>query len=586
MVNLDNTILNVALPTLVVRLKATTDQLQWIVDAYAMVFGGLMLVGGSLADHYGRKRLFLAGLLIFGSGSLGASFAAGVDPLICWRAIMGAGAAMTIPSGLSIVNDLFREPDQRSKAVGIWSAMIGLGIAIGPVAGGLLLSRFWWGSIFLVNLPVVAAAVIGTLLLVPDSLNRSTRRPDPLGGLLTVVGLGLILWAIIEGPNDGWLSPRVLGAGLTGLAVMGGFVAWEHHIDHPMLPLVFFRARRFSLAVVAVALGVFALLGGLFVQTQFLQFGLGYSPLQAGLCILPIAGILAAGALASSSIVRSAGTKLTAATGLLLVSGGLIQIAAVASVTTTYAEVLPGMLLMGLGAGLLMPSATDAVLGTLPQDDAGVGSATNSTAMQVGGALGVAVVGSVLSTTYQHTLQPALASHHVPQVAAQGILGSLGGALAVARVVGGSLGAGLDHLARVGFALGSHDAFLVAGGVTGAGAVLILAAFPRADPGGEVRDLDRWPSRRISSATVTSVVSASQSGRLLGSGETPEGEDEEDEGEHGDDCQFDAHGQRIAEQGDVGWEAGTSRWRHVLGGEDHLAEGGDCIGQRIEPRDH
>jgi EmrB/QacA subfamily drug resistance transporter len=482
MVNLDNTILNVALPTLVIRLKATTGQLQWIVDAYAMVFGGLMMVGGSLADRYGRKRLFLVGLVIFGCSSLGASFASGVDLLIGWRALMGSGAAMTIPSGLAIVNDLFHQPAQRGKAVGIWSGTIGLGIAIGPVAGGFLLSRFWWGSIFLVNLPVVVAGIIGGLLLVPDSRNHLSRRPDPLGGLLTVAGLGLILWAIIEGPNDGWLSLRVLGAALAGLAVIGGFVAWEHHIDHPMLPLIFFRSRRFSIAVIAVALGVFALLGGLFVQTQFLQFGLGYSPLEAGLCILPIAGVLAAGALTSSWIVRAIGTKLTAATGLLLVSGGLIQIAIIASVTTTYAEILPGMLLMGLGAGLLMPSATDSVLGTLARDDAGVGSATNSTAMQVGGALGVAVIGSVLSTKYQHTLEPALAGRHVPPVAAQTILGSLGGALAVARIVGGSLGAILAHIARVGFALGSHSAFLVAAGVTGAGAVLILAALPSRPP--------------------------------------------------------------------------------------------------------
>ncbi len=482
MVNLDNTILNVALPTLVDRLKATTGQLQWIVDAYAMVFGGLMMVGGSLADRYGRKRLFLVGLAIFGCGSLGASFASGVDLLIGWRAVMGAGAAMTIPSGLAILNDLFHQPAQRGKAVGIWSGTVGLGIAIGPVAGGLLLSHFWWGSIFLVNIPVVIAGIVGGLLLVPDSRNQFSRRPDPVGGLLTVGGLGLILWAIIEGPNHGWLSPTVFGAALAGLVVIAGFVWWEHHIDHPMLPLGLFRSRRFSIAIIAVALGVFALLGGLFVQTQFLQFGLGYSPLKAGLCILPIAGLLAAGALTSPWIVRAIGTKFTAATGLLLVSGGLVQIAAIASVTTTYADVLPGLLLMGLGAGLLMPSATDSVLSTLARDDAGVGSATNSTAMQVGGALGVAVIGSVLSTRYQHTLEPALAGRHVPPVAVQAILGSLGGALAVARIVGGSLGVALAHIARVGFALGSHTAFLVAAGVTGAGAVLILAALPSRPP--------------------------------------------------------------------------------------------------------
>lgn len=480
--NVDNTILNVALPTLVIRLKATTGQLQWIVDAYAMVFGGLMLVGGSLADRFGRRRLFLIGLALFGTGSLGACSSTSVNPLIGWRGVMGAGAAMTIPSALSILDDLFREPAQRAKAVSIWSGTIGLGIAVGPVAGGLLLSHFWWGSIFLVNLPVVVVAIVGAVLLVPKSRSAVLRRPDPLGALLTVGGLGLILWAIIEGPESGWTSGSVLLAGSAGVAVIAGFAVWEHRIDHPMLPLSYFRSARFTVAIVAVAVGVFALLGGLFVQTQFLQFALGYSPLEAGLCILPIAGILAAGALVSPWIVRLIGTKLCAGIGLFLVSGGLVQIALVTAVTTTYVEVLPGMLLMGLGAGLLMPSATDSVLGALGQDDAGVGSASNSTGMQVGGALGVAVVGSVLDSGYRSTLEPVLAGHHVPAAAARSILGSLGGALAVARIVGGTIGSSLTHIARVGFASGTLDAFVVTACVTGAGAVLVIAFLPSHAP--------------------------------------------------------------------------------------------------------
>src|SRR5664280_2254002 len=461
MVNLDNTILNVALPTLVVHLHAGTEQLQWIVDAYALVFGGVMLTCGSLADRFGRRRLFVTGLIVFGAGSLGAAFSGSVDPLIAWRAVMGAGAAAPIPSGLSIVNDLFRQPADRARAVSIWSGTIGLGIAVGPLAGGLLLSRFWWGSIFLVNIPVVVVGIVGALLVVPESRDHAAGRPDPVGAVLAVTGLSLVLWAIIEGPTHGWLSRSVLGAMLTGAAVITAFVVWEHHSDHPMLPLRLFRSRRFTIAVVAVALGVFALLGGLFIQTQYLQFGLGYSPLKAGLCILPIAGVLAAVALTSTVVASAIGTRLTAAGGLVMIAEGLIQIAAVSAVTTSYAQVLPGMLLLGLGAGLLMPSATDSVLSTLTQDDAGVGSATNSTAIQVGGALGVAVVGSVLSSTFQGTLTPALAGHHVPKVAAQTILGSLGGALAVARLAGGALGAGLAHLARVGFAIGSHRALLV-----------------------------------------------------------------------------------------------------------------------------
>lgn len=484
MVNLDNTILNVALPTLVRRLQATTGQLQWIVDAYAIVFGGVLLVAGSVADRFGRRELFLAGLGVFGAGSLAASFAGSVSALIAWRALMGAGAAMTIPAGLSIINDMFRDPSERARAVGAWSGTVGLGIAIGPVAGGLLLSRFWWGSIFLVNVPVVTAGALGTLALVPSSKGVTNRRPDPAGALLSVFGLTLVLWAIIEGPERGWLSGEVLGTAATGIAVVCAFVAWERRSDHPMLPLGYFRSRRFSVAASALGLGVFALLGGLFVMTQFLQFSLGYSPLGAGLRVLPISAVLGMGAVASYRLVRLAGTKYTAAAGLALIVIGLAQVALTSVATSSYVSELPGMLLIGLGAGVLLPAGTDSVLGSVTHDDAGVGSATNSTAMQVGGALGVAVIGSVLSSKYQHSMRSVLAGRVVPAAASRAILGSIGGALAVAQKAGGLVGAELAQTARAGFASGDRSAMIVAAGVTGAGALLVLRSLPsRPDAG-------------------------------------------------------------------------------------------------------
>ncbi|MGD0742357.1 MAG: MFS transporter [Acidimicrobiales bacterium] len=491
-VNVDNTILNVALPTLVERLQATTDGLQWIVDAYAMAFGGLLLAGGSLADRYGRKRLFLLGLAVFGGGSLGAAFSGSVGPLIAWRAVMGGGAAMTIPSGLGIVNEMYRDAAERARAVGAWSGTIGLGIAIGPVAGGLLLSHFWWGSIFLVNVPVVVAGIVGTVLLVPESRSTSPRRPDPAGAVLSILGLGLVLWAVIEAPVFGWLSAGVLGAGAAGLVVIVGFAVWERKIDHPMLPIRFFRSRRFSVAVASVGLGLFALFGGLFILTQFLQFFLGYSPLAAGVRILPIAGILAVGALASTRIIRAVGTKLTAAAALACIAGGLSQIADVSTAAATYPAELPGMLLIGFGAGLLVPAAIDSVLGAVTRADAGVGSATNSTAMQIGGAVGVAVIGSVLSTRYRHSMQAVIAGHHVPAVAANAILGSIGGAMEAARFVGGPLGIKLSLAARDAFALGSRTALVVAACVTGAGVLLALVSLPsRPVPGTGDRVDDR-----------------------------------------------------------------------------------------------
>jgi EmrB/QacA subfamily drug resistance transporter len=488
-VNVDNTILNVALPTLVRRLHATSSELQWIVDSYAMVFAGLLLVGGSLADRLGRRRLFLIGLTVFAGGSIGAGFSSSVHLLIAWRAVMGAGAALTIPASLSIINDIFRDPTERGRAIGAWAGTIGLGIAIGPIAGGLLLARFQWGSVFLVNVPIVVVGFVGALVLVPESKNPAADRPDPGGAVLSIAGLSLLLWAIIEAPSEGWTSAGVIGVGVASLAVLGAFVAWEAHSRHPMLRLEFFSDRRFSVAAAGESLGAFGLLGALFIQTQFLQFDRGYSPLQAGLRILPLAAVLVVSALLSPIVARVIGTKLTVAAGLAAIAGGLWQISAACRLATTYGDVLPGMLLIGLGAGLLLPTATNSVVGSIPQGDSGIGSATNAVALQVGGALGVAVIGSVLSTRYQDHMTAALAGRHVPIAATQTILGSLGGALAVAGSAGGATGALLARTARAAFMSGNEVSLAVGAAVALGGAVLVLALLPSrtsqhsADPG-------------------------------------------------------------------------------------------------------
>ena len=315
-VNVDNTILNVALPTLVRELHATSSELQWIVDSYAMVFAGLLLVGGSLADRFGRKRFFLIGLTVFAGASTGAGFSGSVSLLIAWRAVMGIGAALTIPASLSIINDVFRDPTERARAIGAWAGTIGLGIAIGPIAGGLLLARFWWGSVFLVNVPITVAGFVGAVTTVPDSKNPAAEQPDPTGALLSIAGLGLLLWAIIEAPTEGWASGEVIGVGMASLAVLGAFVVWEARSRHPMLRLGLFSDRRFSVAAAGESFGTFGLLGALFVQTQFLQFDLGYSPLQAGLRILPVAAVLVVSAPLSPVIARFVGIKCTAAAGL------------------------------------------------------------------------------------------------------------------------------------------------------------------------------------------------------------------------------------------------------------------------------
>ena len=492
-INLDNTILNVALPTLVRDLNATSSQLQWIVDSYAMVFAGLLLVGGSLADRFGRKRFFLIGLAVFAAGSIGAALSGSVDLLIAFRAVMGAGAALTIPSSLSIINDVFRDPKERAKAIGAWGGTIGLGIAIGPIAGGLLLARFWWGSIFLVNVPIVIAAFVGAVLFVPNSKNPAADRPDPGGAILSILGLGLLLWSIIEGPTQGWTSPRVVVAGSASLVVLGSFVAWEARSSHPMLKLAFFRDRRFSIAAAAECLGVFGLLGALFLQTQFLQFDLGNSPLQAGLRILPMAATLVVSAVLSPFIARFIGVKFTVAAALAAIAGGLWQISAASSFATTYGDVLPGLLLIGLGAGLLLPTATNSVVGSVPQGDSGMGSATNAVALQVGGALGVAVIGSVASTRYQDHMATALEGRHLPTSVTHTILGSLGGALSVAHVVGGATGALLADAARAAFMNGLGVSFSVGAIVALGGILIVLAYLPSSAPAASVNADTKGP---------------------------------------------------------------------------------------------
>jgi EmrB/QacA subfamily drug resistance transporter len=481
-INVDNTILNVALPTLVRDLHATSSQLQWIVDSYAMVFAGLLLVGGTLADRFGRKRFFLIGLSVFALGSIGAALSSSVTTLIAFRALMGAGAALTIPTSLAIINDIFRDPGQRARAIGVWGGTIGLGIAIGPIAGGLLLSRFWWGSIFLVNVPIACIGFLGAALVVPDSKNPRVQRPDPVGATLSIAGLALLLWAIIEGPTRGWTSGTVVGAGLASVVVLGSFVIWESRSTHPMLKLEFFRQRRFSVALGAECLAVFGLMGALFLSTQFLQFDLGFSPLDAGIRILPIAITVVVGATASPMAARQVGIKVTVAAGLVSIAAGLWQVSASSRFDTSYADVVLGLLLIGLGAGLMLPTATNSVIGSVPQGDSGMGSASNTVALQVGGALGVAVIGSVMLTRYQSHMAAALLGRHVPSSVAQTIFGSLGAALGVAARVGGSTGIELARAARTAFMSGNEVALAVGAIVALVAAVLVLVALPSQAP--------------------------------------------------------------------------------------------------------
>ena len=364
-IGLDNTILNVALPTLSRELHATTSQLQWIVDAYTLVFAGLLLTTGSLSDRFGRRSALAAGLLIFGTGSIASAFAGSASMLIATRALMGVGGALIMPSTLSILTNVF-PAEERGRAIGIWAGVSGLGIGIGPVVGGWLLTHFWWGSVFLVNVPVVIVALVAGRLIVPNSRDPHAAKLDPLGALLSIVGLVSLVYGIIEAPSQGWSDPIILAAFAVAAIVLGAFVAWELSTDHPMLNIRFFENPRFTAANISVTLVFFALFGSLFFLTQYLQFVLGYSPLQAGLRVAPIALVLIIVSPITGRLVLPLGNKVLVVAGMLTAAFGLWFLSTV-TVTSGYPKVLAALMILGTGMSLAMTPATESIMGSLPR---------------------------------------------------------------------------------------------------------------------------------------------------------------------------------------------------------------------------
>jgi len=409
---LDNSILNVALPTIQKDLDATSSDLQWIVDSYTLVFAGLLLTAGALGDKFGRRGALQVGFVLFGIGSVASAMATTSGQLIATRAFMGIGGALIMPATLSIITNVF-PPEERSKAIGVWAGTAGLGGALGPLTGGFLVQHFYWGSVFLVNIPIVTIGLLAGIFLIPTSKDPSAPRLDPIGALSSIVGLALLLYAIIEAPVKGWGAPETLIVGGIGLVILIGFVVWEAKSDHPMLDVTFFKKPRFTAAAGAITLVFFSMFGSLFLLTQYLQFVLGYSPLETGIRMLPFAAAMMVVAPLSSRIVDRIGSKITVALGLGLVTIGLVTMVGL-QVDTPYSNIFWRLMLMSAGMGLTMAPATDSVMGSLPLFKAGVGSAVNDTTRQVGGALGVAVIGSVLATTYGNQIRDFLGGLGLP----------------------------------------------------------------------------------------------------------------------------------------------------------------------------
>ena len=467
-ISLDNTILNVALPALVRDIDASTSELQWIVDGYTLVFAGLLLTAGSLGDRFGRKPALGLGLLIFCLGSVASTLSSTAPALAGSRAFMGIGAALIMPATLSLLTNIFHDPKERARAIGVWAAVAGTGGALGPVLGGLLLKHFWWGSVFLVNVPVTLVAAVAGAKLLPSSRDPEAPRLDPVGAVLSIAGLVLLLWAIIEAPVKGWGDPVVVGAFAVGVVVVVGFVLWELRTDHPMLDVRFFRNPRFSAANAAITIVFFALFGAMFLITQYLQTVLGFSPLQAGIRMLPMAGLMLFVAPVAPRVVERIGTKAVVGTGLLLAALGLFTASRV-TLDSGYPHLLVAMAILSAGMGLVMAPATESIMGSLPREKAGVGSAMNDTTRQMGGALGVAVIGSVLATTYRPGVEDRLTALGVPTDVIDVAKDSLGGAVRAAASLPGGLGRSVTDAARAEFVDGFSNALTV-------GAVMILFA--------------------------------------------------------------------------------------------------------------
>jgi EmrB/QacA subfamily drug resistance transporter len=459
---IDNSVLNVALPTLsrperAGGLGATASQLQWIVDSYILVFAGLLLTAGSLGDRFGRVRFLNVGLLLFGAGSLYACGASSPSGLITGRVVMGLGAACIMPATLSLITNIFTEPRERAKAIGIWAGVASIGVGLGPILGGLLIGHFWWGSVFLVNVPVVIAALVLGWLLLPESFDTSSPRLDPIGSLLSIVGLVALLWAIIEAPSHGWASSEVLASFALAVLALGAFAAWELRCAHPMLDLHFFQNRRFSAASAAITVTSMALYGVVFLFTQYLQLVLGYSAVEAGATGIPLAMLMVVASLLSPKLVHRFGSKHVIAFGMSSGATAFLLMSMLQADTPFWLVILV-TLPLGVGMGNVLSPATDSIMGALPKEKAGVGSAMNDATRQVGGALGVAILGSILSSRFaselSQTLRDVLPAEQLAQAK-----DSMGEALAIAKEA--PSGARIVDAAQQSFLSGMQAAMLV-----------------------------------------------------------------------------------------------------------------------------
>jgi EmrB/QacA subfamily drug resistance transporter len=479
LVVVDNLIINVAIPTLARELSADTSGLQWIVDSYALVFAGLLLACGGLSDRFGRKRVMQIGMFLFGVFSAWAAFTNSTGELITARAFLGASAALVFPGTLAIVVDVFRDPSERAKAIGIWSAVSGAAVAFGPVSGGFLLEHFWWGSVFLVNIPIVLVALTLQHFFVPESKDDNAERLDVIGFLLSITFVSLLVYTIIEGPHRGWTNSLTITGFVVSVLLITGFIYRELTATHPLLDVRVFRNMRVTAATSSIFIAFFSLFGFTFLVTQYFQFVRGYDPLESGLRTLPFAVGAGITAPIAAKLAMKFGPKPVVAIGLLSMGVAQIWASTFEANSSYFGPVIGSMVLMACGLALVTSPSSESVMGSLPRDMAGVGSAINDTSREVGGTLGVAIIGSIFATTYGPKIVESLTPLQLPSPIIDSAKDSVGAAIGIAEGLGDpSLSETVREIASSSFLNGFQAACIAVGLVAILGSVLAWRFLP------------------------------------------------------------------------------------------------------------
>jgi EmrB/QacA subfamily drug resistance transporter len=475
-ISLDNTILNTAIPAISRDLSASTSDIQWIIDAYSLVFAALLLTMGTLGDRFGRKPALQIGLVLFGIGSLAAALSTSTEALIASRAFLGMGAAIIMPATLSIISATF-PPTERSQAIALWAAVFGLGVGLGPTLGGWLLEHYSWHSAFYINLPVVALAVIGGHFVISNSKDESAPKIDFLGVALSIPGLFALVYGIIEAGLHSWTDPKVVVPLAAAAILLGIFAWWESHYEHAMLPLHFFKNMSFTGANVAIALIIFSLFGSLFFMSQYMQTILGFTALEAGIRLIPLSVTLAVSAGLSARVATKLGTKYTVALGIFIGALGMLFMSQALDVDSSYGTILIGQLVLAGGLGIAMSPATNSIMGSVPVSKAGVGSAMNDTTRELGGALGVAIFGTLMNNVYLNGVEK-LKTLQLPSDVYEIVSGSIQGAHGVAGNMPPEVGNTIISTADRAFVDGMTESMLIGAGILLFSSLFVLAFLP------------------------------------------------------------------------------------------------------------